>query len=66
MQTVYPLIKEAYRNQAGQGPSGNVFSIGMNQLSMFMGEVLDCIDHDENGKLKNSDADRLFITVNAA
>lgn len=65
MRKVYPLIKDTYRNQAGYGPSGNVFSIGMNQLSMFTGEVLNCIDQDESGKLKNSDADRLFITVNA-
>lgn len=44
MRKVYPLIKDTYRNQAGYGPSGNVFSIGMNQLSMFTGEVLNCID----------------------
>ena len=37
----------------------------MNQLSMFLNEVLDCIDQDAEGKLKYSDADRLFITVNA-
>lgn len=65
MKEVYPLIKDSYRTQAGYSPNGNVFSIGMNQLSMFMGEVLDCIDDNELGKLKNSDADRLFITVNA-
>ena len=65
MRKVYPLIKEAYRIQAGYSHNGNVFSIGMNQLSMFLGEVLHCIDDQENGKLKNADADRLFITVNA-
>ena len=37
----------------------------MNQLSQFLNEVLDCIDDNAEGKLKNSDADRLFITVNA-
>ena len=30
MFRVYPLLKEAYRVQAGLGPAGNVFSIGMN------------------------------------
>ena len=29
-----------------------------------MGE-LNCLDEDEHGKLKSTDADRMFITVNA-
>ena len=66
MKAIYLLIKEFYRTQAGYSPNGNVFSIGMNQMGMFIGsEVLDCIDLDADGKLKSSDCDRLFITVNA-
>jgi hypothetical protein len=30
MRAIYPKIREAYKVQAGYGPNGNVFSIGMN------------------------------------
>ena len=64
MRKVYPNLREAYKVQAGYGPNGNVFSIGMNQISVF-NEEMNCLDEDENGKLKSTDADRMFITVNA-
>ena len=62
IQQVYPLLKDVYRALAGQEPSGNIMSIGMNTINGFMNEVLGCLD---NGKLKASDADRMMITVNA-
>ena len=30
MREIYPKMREAYKVQAGFGPNGNVFSIGMN------------------------------------
>ena len=64
MSRVYAVLREAYKVQAGYGPNGNVFSIGMNQISVFNLEM-NCLDEDEHGKLKSTDADRMFITVNA-
>jgi hypothetical protein len=64
MWRVYPMLREAYKVQAGYSPNGNVFSIGMNQVSLFLGEM-ECLDEDDYGKLKSTDADRMFITVNA-
>jgi hypothetical protein len=37
----------------------------MNQIMVFMNEVLDCVDQAKTGKLRMSDIDRMFITVNA-
>lgn len=63
---VYHIYKETYKYFAGQDPTGNIFSIGMNTINQFMNEHLVCIDHDDkNAKLKPADADRMFITVNA-
>jgi len=65
IKKVYHIFKETYRYFAGQDPTGNIFSIGMNTINQFMGEHLDCLDHEKDGKLKPADADRMFITVNA-
>lgn len=65
MAKIYPLLKDVYRNQAGYGPSGNVFSIGQNQINQFMQDTLDCLDKTDGGRLKMSDADRMMVTVNA-
>lgn len=62
----YPLLKDTYKYQSGVSPFGNLFAIGSNQCSIFVNEVLDCLDIDKDGNLKTSDADRMFITVNAA
>jgi hypothetical protein len=65
MRRVYPLLREAYKVQAGYGPSGNIFAIGSNQINQFLQEMK-CLDEDEHGKFKSADADRMFITVNAS
>lgn len=65
MKKVYPLLKDIYRSLAGQDPTGNIMSIGLNTINIFMTETLDCLDVEKTGKLKPSDADRMMITVNA-
>jgi hypothetical protein len=64
MQRVYESIKEAYREQAGFGPSGTIFSIGSNQLNIMMSEVLNCLDTQETGALLSTVSELQFITVN--
>lgn len=64
MKECYRKIYEIYKVQSGFSPQGGIFSIGQNQMNMFMNE-LGCLDDDESGKLKPSDSDRMFITVNA-
>ena len=34
-------------------------------MYVLTGEVLDCVDEADTGMLKNTDCDRLFVTVNA-
>ena len=62
MRTCYWIIKEHYKIQAGYGMLGNVFSVALNQYTDFIKETIDMIDGE---KINQSDADRLFITVNA-
>lgn len=62
IKKIYPILKDVYRTLAGLEPSGNIMSIGMNTINIFMNETLSCLD---SGKLKASDADRMMITVNA-
>lgn len=56
----YPLMREIYNYHAGIGTIGNLFAIPLNQYSNFVNEV-ELIDSD----FKVSDADRMFIAVNA-
>ena len=68
MKAIYRVLKENYRIQSGYSPCGNVFSVGNNQLALFFGEVLECVDTEEeqSGKLvlNISSIDRTFIAVN--
>jgi hypothetical protein len=65
MRRIYPVLREAYKVQAGYSPNGNIFSVGMNQINTFL-QDMGCLDQDETGKFKSADADRMFITVNAS
>ena len=62
MKSAYKLIKEFYKLHAGYGRIGNIFSVGLNQFTEFLKEDLNILD---TLALTMSDADRLFITVNA-
>ena len=47
MRKVYPILREAYKVQAGYEPTGTVFCIGSNRMSAFMGEEwLGCLDEE--------------------
>eukprot|EP00356_Strombidium_inclinatum_P013093 CAMPEP_0170502782 /NCGR_PEP_ID=MMETSP0208-20121228/42548_1 /TAXON_ID=197538 /ORGANISM="Strombidium inclinatum, Strain S3" /LENGTH=70 /DNA_ID=CAMNT_0010782055 /DNA_START=227 /DNA_END=439 /DNA_ORIENTATION=+ len=65
MKKVYKFLKEAYRIQSGYGPSGVVFSIGLNQTGIFLSEIVKAFDEADTGGFKSTDADILFITVKA-
>lgn len=52
VETIYPMLLEAYKFQAGYEPCGNVFSIGMNRMNAFMGEDgLNCLDAEGEGNM---------------
>jgi len=65
LKKIYPLLKEAYREQAGYSPIGNLFAIGENQILLFMKEVIDAIDESNSSKMKTSDLGRTRIAINA-
>lgn len=61
-RSAYKMIKEFYKSQSGYGKIGNIFSLGLNQYTEFLKDVLEIFD---GTNLSVSDADRFFITVNA-
>jgi len=62
VKSAYKMIKEFYKSQSGYGKIGNIFSLGLNQYTEFLKDVLEIFD---GTNLSVSDADRFFITVNS-
>ena len=61
MRKYYPLLKECYKFEAGQGTTGSTFGVTMNQIISFCDDL-----HFFDKNFKIADADRFFITVNSS
>lgn len=44
MRTAYPMIKEAYKIQAGFGMLGTIFSIALNTYTDFIKDTINLVD----------------------
>jgi len=66
MWDVYPLIKDMFRFYAEPCPT--VFAIEGPKMMNIMSGVLSCLDRGESkrGKLRQTDAEKIFHNVNSA
>ena len=64
IRRVYPLLREAYKVQAGYGGKGNTFCVGQNQLLLFLKEI-DCLDDEGQGNFGVADMGRTLIAVDS-
>ena len=64
MLRIYPLLREAYKIQAGYGGKGNTFCVGSNQLLSFLKEI-ECLDEDGLGNFGVTDMGRTLIAVDS-
>lgn len=64
MHRIYPLLREAYKVQAGYGGKGNTACVGQNQLLLFLKD-LGCLDEEGQGNFGVADMGRTLIAVDS-